>query len=137
MAILSILPGVEVNIQSQGETLPEYVDETPFEEWDDRKYYDVGADRWMSTYVECVSDSEFQLKLSLRPGFHFRGRNHLSLVIFIDGQAVCASRFSKAGGRFQTSIVSKSVMALSPSEVTGRKFRFTSIQKGIYLSRLK
>ena len=129
MAILGALPGIEVTIESQGTALSEYNDDTEWAQWAPRDEYSVGADKWMSKYVECVSDTEFQLRFSMKPPFKMDS-DKLSFDVSMDGQGIAEIGMKKGRGPEQSVVLSTSFEQVTPHELALRALRFASIQKG-------
>lgn len=128
MAILDALPGVEVTIESQGNGLPEYADDSEWAQWTSREDYNVRADKWMSTYVECVSDAEFQLKCSIKPPYKM-DTEALSFNVSVDGQSIVKVWLTKNSGPVQSETVATSYELAGPHEAIRKALKFASIQK--------
>lgn len=129
MAILESLPGIEVNIESQGRVLPEYEDE---EEWNHDRLHVMRDDRKKSVYVECVSDAEFSIQCCLTEDFRIEA-SAVTLGLEVDGKPI-ADKVLKIGPRSFSSLTS-SCELVGPNEVIRRRLKFASIRKGMIPSR--
>lgn len=81
MAILDALPGVEVSILINGQSVEEYVDAG--EEVDGPL-----ASKTVVKYIEAISDAEFAVKASVLPAFrvHMQAMSDLAFQVYIDGK---------------------------------------------------
>lgn len=76
MAILDILPGVEVAITVNGENLQEYTEPDAQEE-----------ERVVTKYIEAETGAQFAFKIKVPQGFQFKG-DALSIICSADGSMI-------------------------------------------------
>ena len=136
MAILDALPGIEVTIESQDSTLAEYQDDAEWAQRAGRAKYNVGADKWVSTYVECTSDANFLLRFSMKSPFQLDSER-LSFGVTIDGKPIAQIGFDKSEGAVQTTKLSTSCERVGTNERARRSLKVASIQKGNNASPIK
>lgn len=85
MAILPAHPNISVTITSNNTPLPEYPDPTPFT----HPTFTAPPDSISGVYIECTSDSEFQLNYEVKPGFELEARhNEVSFWADVNGQCI-------------------------------------------------
>jgi hypothetical protein len=84
LAIIKALPGLQVTIQSisDNKDLPEYPDEG---EWTPSRFKSLPDDKRTSSYVECVSDTEFRVCSGFGPSFNFDMQS-FTIGAIVDGQ---------------------------------------------------
>ncbi|EPE24582.1 hypothetical protein GLAREA_08434 [Glarea lozoyensis ATCC 20868] len=88
MAILPAHPKLSVTITSNNRTLPEYPDPSPFV----HKTFWGPPESVSSVYVECESDTEFQINYEVKPGFELERRhNEVSFWADVNGQSIGGS----------------------------------------------
>lgn len=122
MAIIQGLPGIEATVESQGKALPEYDDDG---EWR-IEGITIAADKRTSTFVQCVSDTPFQIRVSIKvplPACDF-----LAFSVYIDGQSV-TKRVIHYTGLPSSFCIDRSVQRLNAREIIRRDFKFARIRK--------
>jgi hypothetical protein len=78
MAVLDELPGVEIHIGVNGQSLIEYPDDD----------YDARGLATVSTYVESIAGQQFQVRLSVAPPFEFPDCSAIKFEISINSEIV-------------------------------------------------
>ena len=133
MAILDVLPGLEITIESQGKALSEYEDDMQWTQWAGKDKYSIREDRWASTYVECKSDTEFGIKMAVNPPFKFLDEG-ISFDVTIDGQRVGHRSLTKRKGSSQgrSKTLSWLRQRINPNEVAYQALKFAAVKKGKY-----
>jgi len=122
MAVIESVPGIKVTIESNGATLPEYGDA----EGSINK-----QDKVSSTFVECLSDSEFSISAEVNPLFNMGSEaQSLAFQYIVDGKTI--GHHSVHRERLRTRwkhVCSKGIERVSPTEVMKKKLKFAVIQK--------
>ena len=113
MAIIDILPGVQVEITVHGSALKEYADPDLEEE-----------DRSVTRYVEAMSGQTFEIVFTVLPNFEFKG-DCIGFIVVADGLRVSGRMISKDSEKRQT----KS-LGYDRNRGELQRFRFASIETG-------
>jgi len=129
MAVLDAVPGIRVTVESGGKTLEEYPDEAEF----DFKTYYAPDECKSKSYIECISDAEFQIKCEVLPGFVPACGTHVYFWAAIDGRNI-GGYSAKVYPLPWTGVLSTTYTRISDSEVSKRSLKFCSIKKGRLLS---
>ena len=109
MAIIKSRPELTVTIVSDGKALNEYADD----QWRNKDFPTHPEDQRCSTWVECVSDTTFEIKMHLGPVI-VKDCPVLSFFIKVDGK--------ETGGK-----ILRTAKAIGPGGVTAS-------HKGMYLN---
>jgi hypothetical protein len=134
MAIIPELPGLEVVVQSMERIgavdMVEYEDDGA---WTYRKFGHLPDAQRSSKYVESREGAEFRIRIILKHPFQITSQS-LSFKASVDGhgiaQALCAANAYNRGGRYFMELICARLDRISPSEISSRPLRFSSIKKG-------
>jgi hypothetical protein len=124
MAVLDAVPGIRVTIESGGETLDEYPDEADF----NYKTFRTLDGHKSKSYIECTSDTEFQIKFELMPGFEPGPATLVYFWAVVDGQEI--GGFSEDPYTPFGFVLKDSIHRINDSECVRRTLKFQSIKKG-------
>lgn len=116
MAIIDVLPGVEVTIVCDGEPIKEHTDEDLEEE-----------PRTVIRYVEAKSDQNFGVSIKVKQGTTFLGET-LAFEIKVDGGFIVHPTVSKPNCLRRDYIAIREGQPLPNGKV--RPFQFTSLETG-------
>lgn len=126
MAVLDSVPGIQVSVVSNGNTLQEYADEDEFK----HKKFSAPEVRTSTTYIECVSDAEFGIKFEVNPDFvKTKVHSHLSFWGIVDGTAIGGCQSVQASGNWNHTL-DVCIRRISQDEVTQSKLKFCALKKG-------
>jgi len=101
---------------------------------DGRDKYTTGGDKWLSTYVECVSNADFKVAFSIKPPFKIDG-DSLAFSVKIDGQPIAKTWFPDTAGPVQSETLAATFERVSSHKVIRKALKFTSLQKGTFVAR--
>jgi hypothetical protein len=124
MAIIEALPGIQVTVESQGRVLPEYEDDS---EWDRKDEFDTPTNMLSLSFIECVTDQEFQIRCEAKPPYK-PDSPILDFAIMVDGKKAVKVRTHQHASRI--AIASQSAERISPTEMAYRRLKFSNIRKG-------
>ena len=113
MAVIDVLPGVEVSITVKGDALTEYHDDHLEDD-----------EQTTTRYIEAVSGTIFVVQISLKKDFVFAG-NCVECTIYVDGTWADGPFISK--GESHTRI-SKGIDVDGGTKV--KKYRFATLETG-------
>jgi hypothetical protein len=132
MAILDGVPGLQVTIQSFERDLPEYPDDNP---WSHRKFSHLPHSMRSSTYVECIPDAEFRIRLLLKHPYRMTSEN-VTFKASVDGhgiaQASCNETIYEQSYKCYMELITSRLERISATELSSRTLKFSSIKKGLY-----
>jgi len=135
MAVIDTVPGIKVDIKSNGATLPEY-DDAEGRLGSINRVFDRDIrpkqDKLSSTFIECISDSEFSISMEVDPRFDLgSGAMGLSFWCIVDGKRIGGHTVhrKKLHTRYEC-VISETWGRVSPTEVMMKKLKFAAIQKG-------
>jgi len=133
MTILEGVSGLEVSIQSNGQDLSEYNDDS---DWSQRKFIYVPVEKRISKYVECVTDAEFRIHIVLTNRYPYLNGHSLTFRASVDGhgiaQATCTPEYFNAYRSYRTHISAR-LDRISPTQLSSRVLKFSSIKKGQFI----
>ncbi|KAI6716965.1 hypothetical protein PZA11_004494 [Diplocarpon coronariae] len=129
MAILTAVPGMQVTIQTFNEDLQEYEDDG---EWSQSRFTHIPEGRRSQKFVECKTDAEFRIRLTLKHPFKMDSQS-LAFKVSVDGhgiaQATCTdSWFTRSSGYYMELITAR-LDRISPTQISSRALKFSSIKK--------
>ena len=135
MAIIDKLPGIKVTVCVNGEALPEYPDEdgandTIFQQ--KRESFTIAPHMQSSNYVECVSDTEFEVKIEAGPPFNLESQyDQVVFWVEIDGQNIAGQYVPLANFQDQVfrSTIGEALTQINVNELSSRKLQFRGIAK--------
>ena len=131
MAIIEAVPGIRVTVESGGKTLDEYPDENEV------KYKDYRApkERTSASYIECTSDTEFQMRFEVMPGYVLvRPGTHIYFLAAVDGQDISGAAIPISKCPYSV-LFSRAVSEVNDREKATHTLKFCSIKKSRFLSR--
>lgn len=133
MAILDAVPGLEVTIQSFNEDLPEYEDDG---DWTQSKFSHLPEGKRSQKYVECKTDAEFRIRLTLKHPFKMDSQS-LAFKANVDGhgiaQATCTDVWFNRCSGYYMELIAARLDRISPTQLSSRVLKFSSIKKGLYI----
>lgn len=130
MAILPGLPGLQITVRTDERDLPEYPDE---DNWSLARFNHISQTKRISSYVECVSDVEFDILYQFEGSSQFDTES-VTLHVAIDGKVVASEDIpaSKVNKKTQIGIyrgkISNVVTRVSVSELVMQRLQFKGIK---------
>jgi hypothetical protein len=135
MAIIDKLPGLKVTVVVNGEALPEYPDVDGAKDAIIKlksSTLTVSPDKQSSTFVECVSDTEFKISIEVGPPYSL-GHEYDNITFWatIDGSGIGGRSIAPA--RFQyreyCSTIEEVRNRINAEDVSYRKLQFRGLVK--------
>jgi hypothetical protein len=125
MAILPAHPKLSVTITSNNRILPEYPDPSPFV----HKTFWGLPESVSSVYVECESDTEFQINYEVKPGFELEPRhNEVSFWADVNGQCIGGS-WSRGVTHGWRKCFSEAITRPNEVDMAYQTLKFSSLEK--------
>ncbi|TAQ91575.1 hypothetical protein B7494_g9 [Chlorociboria aeruginascens] len=131
MAILRDVPGIKITIESNRKTLNEY-DDDERGEWTPPNNISAPGGRQSSTYVECETGSEFQIRVELAPPFHLGWQyNCVAVWARVDGKHIGGKSFTRnhLANNFYSDKINGVTARIDAAQVSTRPLKFCSISK--------
>lgn len=88
MAIITGVPGIKVTVCVDNQSLPEYEDDEP------QLVVGAAPDEQISKYIECVTDKEFTIDVSVNRPFRFTSPT-LLFTLILDGRKIMTRNLEK------------------------------------------
>ncbi|CZR55409.1 uncharacterized protein PAC_05296 [Phialocephala subalpina] len=133
MAILSGVPGLEINVQSLEGGVPTDLQEHNDDGgWTFRKFSDVEDAKRSSKYVESKADAEFRIRIVLKHPYQMTSQS-LTFKASVDGhgiaQASCTKDYFTRASGFYMELISARLDRINANQITSRPLKFSSIKK--------
>ncbi|KAI1330580.1 hypothetical protein F5Y16DRAFT_362198 [Xylariaceae sp. FL0255] len=122
MAILEDVPGIKVEVCTNGRPLTEFQD--PHAQDEDA---DLAACPMTSTYIECINNAEFSVDIKVDNTYEWGYRNHvLVATVYVDGKHVRGSVL-REGDASHRRITGREVFSEAYGNWNLRRFKFTTV----------